>query len=175
MSVYIDRILRAVKLDANLYEEVEADSGAMQQAMGVVMLSSIASGIGSAAQLGMGGLLMGTLFALAGWYIWAFLIYIIGTKLLPQPQTQATHGELLRTLGFAAAPGMIRILGIFPPLTGIVFLAASIWMLAAMIIAVRQALDYDNTIRAVGVVIVGWLVQMAIMMLLFMMLGGPSQ
>jgi hypothetical protein len=175
MADYLNRIVRAAKLESDLYEEVEADTGAMRQAMGVVMLASIAAGIGSAAQMGMGGLLMGTLSALAGWYIWAFLIYLIGAKLLPQPQTQATHGELLRTLGFAAAPGMLRILGVIPPLTGIVFLIASLWMLAAMIIAVRQALDYDNTIRAVGVCVLGWIVQMAIIVMLFVLLGSPGQ
>jgi hypothetical protein len=175
MADYMNRILRAAKLDANLYEEVEADTGAMRQAMGVVMLASLAAGIGSAAQVGMSGLLMGTLSALAGWYIWAFLIYLIGAKLLPQPQTRATHGELLRTLGFAAAPGMLRILGVIPPLTGIVFLIASFWMLAAMIVAVRQALDYDNTMRAVGVCVLGWIVQLALIMMLFFLLGSPDQ
>jgi hypothetical protein len=175
MADYVNRIIRAAKLDADLYEEVEADTGAMRQAMGVVMLASLAAGIGSAAQTGMGGLLMGTLSALAGWYIWALLVYLIGAKLLPQPQTRATHGELLRTLGFAAAPGMLRIFGIISPLTGIVFLVASFWMLAAMVIAVRQALDYDNTMRAVGVCVLGWIVQLAIIFMLFIFLGSPGQ
>jgi hypothetical protein len=174
MADYVNRIIRAIKLDADLYEEVEADTGSMRQAMGVVMLASVATGIGSATQMGMGGLLLGTLSALAGWYIWALLIYLIGAKLLPQPQTRADHGELLRTLGFAAAPGMFRIIGVIPPLTGIVFLAASLWMLAAMIIAVRQALDYDNTMRAVGVCAIGWLVQLALITILFVLLGNPA-
>lgn len=166
------RIIRAAKLDANLYEEVEADTGAMSQAMGVVVLASIASGIGMIERVGIGGLLVGTLAALLGWYIWAYLAYIIGTKLLPEPQTQADFGQLLRTTGFSSSPGLIRVVGIIPGLTGIVFFVAAIWMLAAMIIAIRQALDYKSTLRAVGVCIVGWIIQALFLAFLFAVLGG---
>jgi len=172
MNNFKDRIIRAAKLDVNLYEEVEADKGAMGQAMGVVVLSSIAAGIGSIATGGIGGILMGTIAALIGWYIWAYLTYFIGTKFLPEPQTKADHGELLRTIGFSSSPGLIRVLGIIPGLVGIVFLVASIWMLVAMVIAVRQALDYKSTLRAVGVCVIGWIVQTAILVLLFSVLSG---
>ncbi|MCK4462851.1 MAG: YIP1 family protein, partial [Candidatus Omnitrophica bacterium] len=142
MTSFKDRIIRAAKLDVNLYEEVEADTTAMGQAMGVVVLSSIAAGIGTIARGGLGGIFSGTIAALVSWYIWAYLTYFIGTKWLPEPQTKADLGELLRTIGFSSSPGLIRVLVIIPGLGGLVFLAASIWMLAAMIIAVRQALDY---------------------------------
>ncbi len=166
MSSFKDRIIRAAKLDVNLYEEVEADKSAMGQAMGVVVLSSLAAGIGSIGIGGFKGLFTGTLVALVGWYIWAYLTYIIGAKLLPEPQTQADHGELLRTIGFSSSPGLIRILGIIPGLANIVQFVASIWMLIAMVIAVRQALDYKSTARAIGVCIIGWIIQ-AILFALF--------
>ena len=175
MTSFLDRMLRAAKLDVNLYEEVEADTGAMRQAMGVVVLSSIAVGIGSIATGGLGGILMGTIAALIGWYVWAFLTYYIGTKFLPEPQTRADLGELLRTIGFSSSPGLIRVLGIIPGLGGVVFLVASIWMLVAMVIAVRQALDYESTLRAVGVVVIGWIIQALIFMLLFSILGGAEK
>ena len=167
-----DRMIRAAKLDVDLYEEVEADQGALHQAMLVVVLSSAAAGIGSFGQGGLGGVLIGTIAAIAGWYIWAYLTYFIGTRLLPEPQTKADHGELLRTIGFSSAPGLIRVLGIIPWLTEIVFYIASIWMLVAMVIAVRQALDYESTWRAVGVCVIGWIVQAAFLMFLFNFLGG---
>ena len=168
-----DRMLRAAKLDIQLYEEVEADKGALGQAMLVVVLSSVAAGIGSFGSGGLGGILIGTIAALIGWYLWAYLTYFIGTKILPEPQTKADHGELLRTIGFSSSPGLIRVLGIIPGLTGIVFLVASVWMLVAMVIAVRQALDYESTWRAVGVCVIGWIVQTLILVLLFAFLGGP--
>jgi len=175
MASFQDRVIRAAKLDVHLYEEVEADKGAMGQAMAVVILSSIAGGIGTPAGLGLGGILIGTIVALVAWYIWAFLTYFIGTKLLPEPQTNADVGELLRTIGFSSSPGFIRVLGIIPFLSGMVFLVSGVWMLVAMIIAVRQALDYQSTLRAVGVCIIGWIAQAAVLMLLFYFLGGTGR
>jgi hypothetical protein len=166
-------MIHAAKLDVHLYEEVEADKGAMPQAMGVVVLSSIAAGVGSVGTVGIGGILFGTLASLGGWYIWAYLTYLIGTKVLPEPQTEADLGQLLRTTGFSSSPGVIRILGIIPGLGTVVFAVASIWMLVAMVIAVRQALDYTGTLRAVGVCAIGWIIQFLIMALLFSLLGGP--
>ena len=139
----------------------------MGQAMGVVVLSSIAGGIGTPAGVGLSGILIGTIAALVAWYVWAFLTYLIGTKLLPETQTKADVGELLRTIGFSSSPGVIRVLGIIPFLRGLVFLVAGVWMLVAMIIAVRQALDYQSTLRAVGVCIIGWIVQMLVFVLIF--------
>jgi hypothetical protein len=169
MSIYVERMLRAAKLDVHLYEEVEADRSAMPQAMGVVVLASIAAGIGS---VGMGAaepgaILVGIIAALASWYIWAFLTYIIGTKLLPEPQTRADYGELLRTIGFSSSPGLIRLLGIIPGIGLLIFFIAGIWMLVAMVIAVRQALDYKSTWRAVGVCVIGWIIQTVILTLFF--------
>jgi hypothetical protein len=171
MSQFVDRMIRAAKLDVHVYEEVEADKSAMSQAMGVVVLSSLAGGIGLIQEAGLTGVLLGTVVSLIGWYLWAFLSYIIGTKLLPEPQTHADHGELLRTIGFSSAPGMIRVLAIIPGLDTLVYLLASVWMLVAMVIAVRQALDYHSTYRAIGVCIIGWLVQAVIIGVIVMMVG----
>lgn len=175
MTNFKDRIIGAAKLDVNLYEEVEADRGAMGQAMGVVVLSSIAAGVGTIVGGELGRILIGTVTALIGWYVWAYLTYFIGTKLLPEPQTKADHGQLLRTIGFSSSPGLIRVLGIIPGLAPPVFLVASIWMLVAMVIAVRQALDYQSTLRAVGVCLIGWIIQALIFVLLFSILGGAPK
>ncbi len=165
MASMMNRMLRAAKLDAQLYEEVEADKTALGQAMGVVVLASIAGGIGSGRLGGLSGFFIGTVGSLIGWLIWAALTYFIGTKILPEPQTRADLGELLRTIGFSSSPGLIRVLGLIPGITGIVFLVSGVWMLIAMIIAVRQALDYRSTFRAVGVCIIGWIVQVVVLLL----------
>jgi len=175
MSSFKDRIIRAAKLDVNLYEEVEADKGAMGQAMGVVVLSSIAAGIGTIGTGGFVGVLIGTIAALIGWYVWAYLTYFIGTKILPEPHTKADHGELLRTIGFSSSPGLIRVFGIIPGFGRVVFFVASIWMLLAMMIAVRQALDYKSTLRTLGVCVIGWIIQTLILVLLFSVLGGGAK
>jgi hypothetical protein len=145
-------------LDPPIYEEIERDTRATGQAMLVVLLSSLSAGIGA---FGWGtGSLRGTLFvsalALVGWAVWAVITYVIGTQLLPEPQTHADVGQLLRTIGFAAAPGMLRVFGAVPGATVPAFAITTVWMLAAMIVAVRQALDYTSTMRAVAVCVIGW-------------------
>lgn len=174
MANISERMIRAAKLDVNLYEEVESDKDAMGQAVTVVVLSGLAAGIGSLGAMGVKGLLLGTLSALVGWFVWAYITYIVGTKLLPQAQTEADYGQLLRTIGFSSAPGVIRVLGIIPFLYGITTIAAGIWMLVAMVIAVRQALDYTSTWRAVGVCIIGWIIQAVVMWLFFVAFGGGA-
>jgi hypothetical protein len=175
MSSFKDRLIGAAKLDVKIYEEVEADKGAMNQAMGVVILSSVAAGLGGIAQAGFGGILVGTLMALIGWFVWAYLTYVIGTKILPEHQTKADLGELLRTIGFSSSPGLIRILGIIPGLSFLVFSIAGIWMLVAMVVAVRQALDYHSTWRAIGVCIIGWIIQGLTIALFFSIFGGVQK
>jgi hypothetical protein len=108
-----------------------------------------------------------------GWAIWAVLIYFIGTRWLPEPDTRADIGELLRTLGFASTPGIIRVIGIVPVLSHLASVVAAVWTLVAVVIAVRQALDYKSTARAVGVCLVGWLVQVAAALLLHGAAAGP--
>ena len=166
MSTFAERMIGAATLDVHTYEEVEADTTAMTQAMGVVVLSSIAQGIGFLTQGGGMGFVAGAMGALIGWFIWAFLVYIIGTKVLPEPQTRSDLGELLRTTGFSASPGLLRVLGVIPLLGGLIMLAVSVWMLVAMIIAVRQALDYKSTGRAVGVCLIGWFIFVVIMLMI---------
>ena len=174
MASLTDRMVGAAKLDVGVYEEVEADTGATGQAMAVVILSSLAGGIGSVglAAGGFGGVVGGGIAALIGWVSWAVLTYLIGTRLLAEPQTHADVGELLRTLGFAQSPGLARILGVIPILGPFVLLVVSIWMLAAMVIAVRQALDYTSTWRAVGVCVVGWVASLAITVVLALLFGS---
>jgi hypothetical protein len=164
-------MIGAARLDVATYEEVEADGNATGQAMGVVLLASVAAGIGSLTAGGPGAFLSAGFWALVGWAIWAALTYLIGTRLLPEPQTRANVGEMLRTLGFAQAPGVQRVFIGIPGLGALVLFAVSLWMLVAMVVAVRQALDNTSTLRALGVCVVGWIISV-IPLLLAVMSGA---
>ena len=142
------------------------------QATAVVLLSSLAAGIGNFPNGGLLGIAGGAIGGLAGWYLWAYITYFIGTRWLAEPQTQADAGELLRTIGFSSAPGLIRIFGIVPALNALVFSVAAIWMLVAMVIAVRQALDYESTWRALAVCGIGWVIQLVILVIVISMVGS---
>ena len=159
MFIFIRRMIGAALLDVRVYEDVEADRGATGQALMVVLLASVGTGIG---WVGVGTGQLWTMavlsvVAVAAWIAWALLTYLVGTQLLPEAQTRADPGELLRTLGFAQSPGVLRALGgvggFGPAVAGL----TALWTLATMVVAVRQALDYTSTGRAVAVCLVGWL------------------
>jgi hypothetical protein len=171
MASLTERMLGAAKLDAATYEEVETDATATPQAMLVVVLANLAAGVGMLREVGLGGLLLATLVSLIGWYVWAFVTYFVGTRFLPGPKTQADVGQLLRTLGFSASPGLIRVLGLIPGLHWVVSLVAALWMLAAMVVAVRQALDYETTGRAVVVCLIGFVINFVVLIVLGTLLG----
>jgi Yip1 domain len=161
----VNRMIRAAKLDSQVYEDVEHDKGAMGQAITVVLLSSLAAGFGAVHEGGIAALIFLALAALLGWVVWASTAYLIGTRLLPEPQTQSNLGEMLRTTGFSSSPGVIRILGVIPGFGLLSASVAAVWMLVTMVIAVRQALDYQHTGRAIGVCVIGWLIWIILMML----------
>jgi hypothetical protein len=158
MTTFLNRVTGAALLNPAIYEEVEADRTATMQAMAVVTLSSLAAGVGalglaSARVTALAGI---SLLAFAVWVIWAVLTLQIGARIFPSSRTQADIGQLLRTIGFATAPGIFRIAGVIPGATTLVFAVTAIWMLMAMVVAIRQALDYTSTARAFGVCALGW-------------------
>jgi hypothetical protein len=167
------RIFGAMALDAVIYEEVEADKSATGQAVVVVLLSAVGAGIG-ARGLGSGSLTSAVFIAgasLVAWMAWALVTFEIGSRLMPEPETRGDVDELLRTIGFAAAPGMLRVFGIVPQAAVAAFAMTSVWMLCAMVVAVRQALDYTSTARAILVCLIGWALAIGIVAGLGLLFG----
>ena len=170
---FTQRLIGAMSLDAAIYEEVEADRTATGQALAVVLLSSVAAGIGARglAETSAASIIFITTLSLVAWVAWALLTFEIGGRLMPEPQTRVDAGELLRTIGFASTPGMLRVLGVIPGATIPVFAATAVWMLLATIVAVRQALDYTSTARAVAVCALGWSLAIAVAVVLGLFFG----
>jgi Yip1 domain len=155
---FANRVKGVLALDVKTFEEIEADTTANAQALLVVVAASVAAGLGAGVRLGTMGLLRETLGALIGWVMWAAVTWVIGSKLLPEPQTRTDIGELLRVIGFAYAPNLFGFFAFIPALGVVVSTIVAFWLLAATIIAVRQALDYVSTLRAAAVVLIGWLI-----------------
>ncbi len=153
----IKRMMGAARLDTALYEEVEADSSATVQAMAVVVLVALATGIGTFGTGGLIGLVVGIPAAIGLWALWAWITYFVGTTILKTAETEADWRQLARTLGFAQSPGVLKVFGFIPGIGLLFFSIASIWQLVAMVIAIRQALEFTSTWRAVGVAIVGFI------------------
>jgi hypothetical protein len=175
VTTFIRRILGVLALDAATFEEVEADRQATRQAMVVVVLASIGAGIGGA---GLGSaaapvIVYATAASLVAWATWAGLIYYLGTRVMPEATTRADLGEVLRTLGFAAAPGMFRAFEVFGGTRWFVLPITGIWMVVAMTIGVRQALDYSTTGRAIGLALLGWTVSVGVALVIGLLFSTP--
>jgi hypothetical protein len=171
--LYVRRLVGALALDSATFEDVEADRRATVHAAFTVLLASVGEGVALRASGGLGTIALMSALALTGWAAWALLTFEVGARLLPGARTHSDVGEMLRTLGFAAAPGLIAFLSLVPGLMMPVLLVSRCWMLLAMVVAVRQALDYDSTWRAVAVCLVGWLL-ISGMILAMAMLGGTT-
>jgi hypothetical protein len=175
VGIFANRMTRAALLDASLYEEVEADRSAGWQSVAVVLLASLAAGIGVSGWHGPSLTTSAafTALALITWTAWAMLIAQIGGGPFREAGTHTSFGELLRTVGFAAAPGLFQIFAAMPGMAWPVFGVTTIWMLAAMIVAVRQALDYRHTPRAVAVCVAGLALALVLAFVLGVLLAPP--
>ena len=153
----IGRMIGAAKLNVDTYEEVEADKSATGQALLVVLLVTVASVVGTLL-LGddvdvVRALVVGIIRGVVSWALWALVTMLIGTTILKTEKTEADWGELARTTGFAQTPGILNVLVFVPAVGGLIVLVAFIWSIVAMLIGVRQALDYTSTWRAFFVVL----------------------
>jgi hypothetical protein len=158
ISIFFNRVFRSIKIDPDVYDEVQKDKTATLSAAFVVVISSLAAGI-AAKQLGASSFIFAPILSLLSWFVWAYIVYFVGVKLFPDPKTKTTHASLLRAIGFSSAPGIIRVFGLTPELMAVTFIGSALWMLACMVVAVRQTLSFKSLWKALGVVIMSWFVQ----------------
>jgi hypothetical protein len=175
MLGFADRFTGALKLDARIYREVARDPQGLPQAVGVVVLASVGAGLGVAGA-GQIALVSGIIGALISWTAWALMVHVIGARMLPGPETRPDIGRVLRAIGFAAAPGVFRVFGILPLLGLLTWVVVTVWTLLAVVIAVREALDYRSTTRATVVCLVGFLAALVLTAIVLMPLAlfAPS-
>ncbi len=173
MTSMFRRMAGAARLNVAAYEEVEADKSATGQAVVIAIVSSLAITIGDYHR-GDTDVLLRLVVGLVSWIVWLFFVWLVGVKLTPEPETRSDLGELIRTTGFASTPGLFRILGLLPFVGWLVVIAAWLWTLAAMVVAVRQALDYKSLGRAVIVCVVGFFAQLTIIYLEILLLRAAT-
>jgi hypothetical protein len=158
VASFQDRVIGAMRLRAATFEDVEHDTSATAQAAIVVTAVGVANGVAWMSSGGISGIVLTPVYQLVSWVIGSFVLLMVGTKLFPGKATEADMGQMLRTLGFAQSAGLVGVLGIVPLLGWVVLFVVWIWMIAATVVAVRQALDYDDTMKAVIVSLVAWVI-----------------
>lgn len=159
----LQRMIGAAFFNAHTYEEVEADQNALGQAIGVVLLVTVCGVIGGiiegiladeAAKGIIIGLIAGLAFGIVRWALWVTVILMVGGGLLRSGGTQTSWSEVGRVLGFAYTPGVLSIFAWVPVVGWLIAVAAFFWTLAAAVMGVRQAMDFEGTGRAIAVVVV---------------------
>ncbi len=161
-----DRVVGAMKLDPNAFEDVERDPTAIGQSVGVIVLAAVAEGIGFIYYGGLTGIVRGAFSAIIGFLVWSLIIWLVGTKLMPEPATKADFPETFRVLGFAAAPGLATVITIIPIIGWLLLFVIWLWRIAAMVVAVRQVLDYSTTGKAIVVVLIGFVINLIVTLLI---------
>ena len=162
MATVQERVIGAMRLQASTFEEVEHDTTATAQAAMVVAAVGVANGLAALLYGSVTGFVLAVVVQLVGWVIGSALLLLVGTRLFPGKNTEADLGQVLRTVGFAESAGLLGVFGVVPYLGWVFTGVAMVWILIAMVIAVRQALDYDDTTKAVVVCVVAWLIMLVI-------------
>lgn len=157
-----DRVVGAMKLEPSAFEDVERDTTAIGQSVGVIVLAAVAAGIGNVYWGGLTGIVRGAFMSIISFLVWSLIIWLVGTKLMPEPATKADYPETFRVLGFAAAPGLASVITIIPILGWILMFLIWLWQIAAMVVAVKQVLDYSTIGKAVVVVLIGFVVNIVV-------------
>jgi hypothetical protein len=170
----IERILGVFRLDAQTFEDIEHDPNALSEAALVVLAVALAGSFSGLLRslLGEGGFVLAIILpiigAFVGWFIWATVVYLVGTSAF---RGEADLNEMLRVTGFAYAPQLLNVFAFIPCLGALLSFIGWIWSLVAMVVAIRQGLDVDNT-SAIVTAVIGWIVVMVINIVTFAVFGG---
>ncbi len=167
-----DRVIGALKLEANAFEDVERDPTAIGQSVGVIVLSAVSAGIGNIYWGGISGIVSTAITSLISFLIWSLIVWLVGTKLMPEATTKADFPETFRVLGFSAAPGLLGFITIIPILGYLIMFVIWLWTIAAMIVAVKAVLDYSTIGKAIVVVLIGFIINLIITALVLVPLIG---
>lgn len=177
MNSLQSRVIRAIKLDPTLYQEVKKDEQALSQATLIIIAVSVVTSIclGFLRTYGFPRLIAGLFIALIVWYARTGIVFLVGSYLLPGPQPGAVgYKGLLRVIGFSASPGLIMLLGLIPSLASVVLIVSAFWMFAALVVAVREGFNYATTRRAIGACLIIILIQAVIIKFFFFTAGSPK-
>jgi hypothetical protein len=148
-------MLGAALLEPETYEEAASVSSVWSQAALVVVVSSMAAGVGNLGG-GLTGFVLGFLAALLGWGLCALSAYWVATRKVGVPRTQSTWNATLRGLGFASTPRLFLAFTFLPVIGFLVGLAVHAWTLITIGFAVRTSLDLEEARPAIMVALAGW-------------------
>ncbi len=178
MKLLFARMFRAIKLDQSFFEEVAAESSLQPHSVWAVAIFAMATSFGFFSAAGGTAVNIALITTMIAWYVWAFSIFYIGSRFFSVEKESADRKTVMRIVAFAAAPGLIRLMGIIPQLAIVVMVVSSVWILIAAVLGLRKVYTQTSTANIAAVTIGAWLAAtlfQAIMMVTLLSVFGISK
>jgi hypothetical protein len=177
MKPLFKRMQRAITLDRSLFEEVVADPSVQGQSVWVVAIFAMTTAFGTFSMISGTAVNIGLITTILTWYIWAFSVFFLGTRILGEMLEGADRKTVMRVVAFASAPGVIRLLGVIPKTTIIILIISSVWILIATVIGLRKIFTQADTLKIAAVCVGTWfaatLFQAILVVVLLAVFGVP--
>lgn len=170
MALFFQRLKLALMVNQDFYEEVINDPKTQGHSLWVVALFAMTASFGIFSRVSGTAVNINLMVTLITWYIWAFTTYYIGTHFFSEKDTPRDRKAVMRIIGFASAPGILRLFSFIPYLSGLILLLSSVWMIYAASLALKRALNYTSMARAVGVTVLSFALSTFVQFILLVML-----
>ncbi len=170
MATFLERLRLAFTVNSDFYEEIISDPKTQAHSLWVVAIFAMAASFGTFGRAGGTAVNISLFVTLFSWYIWAFTTYYLGTRFFAETDTPKDKKTIMRVMGFASAPGILRIFGLIPHLSGLLFIVSSLWMLYASATGLKKALNYSSMSRAVGLTLASYILSLVVQAILMVML-----
>jgi hypothetical protein len=174
VNAIVQRLRRLATLDTSVFDEVRDDATALIPAVVVVVVSTFLTGIGGwlwyqmqsnnykAGTFLMKSAIFGSVVSIVLWGVWVGVTYVMLSQVF---RARADINQLVRVMGFAAAPLALGVLLFIPKLSYGIGLTSLALLFGLTTIAVQSATDASagRTLAANGAGFAVW----AIVLVLF--------
>ena len=151
-------IFRSIKLDKSLYKDPNTFGDLSLYYAGLNMVLDGVAGAIALGTLYKTNIIFSGVTALLSWLVWGALIYVIGIKLFPDPDTNTNFRKIMITVGLAHAPGLFRFFVFEPSLVVPIVFLTQFWIFASLIIGIRETLNFKSNFKSAGVIIIAFLI-----------------
>ena len=157
-AVFLDIFFKSLKLDRNLYKDQKYFGEAGIYFAGLIMMLDGVAGAVAANTIVKTSIGISGLTAILTWLVWAIFIYVIGVKIFPEKESKVPFKQVLRAVGYAHAPGLIRFFAVTPDLILPIIFLTQFWIFASLIISTKQILNLKSNLKSFGIIFLSFLI-----------------
>ena len=155
---FLKLIYRSIRLDNSLYKDPKTFGDASLYYAGLIIILDGIAGAFAVSSIYKTNIFLTGVTAVLSWLVWAILIFVIGIKIFPDPGTESNFKKVLVTVGLAHAPGLLRFFAVIPDLVIPIVFFTQFWIFAALVIGIREVLNFKSNFKSFGVVLIAFLI-----------------